>query len=92
MGEICPIDDRKSLIFDTVNTDGLALIGHDKVYLCGIGGNAADEDKHVSDRIDAASMELPFSAGEQDGVGEGISLDDVHLAIHEAEADLIAPG
>ena len=56
MGEISPVDDCKSLIFDTVNTDGLALIGHDKIYLCGIGGNAADEDKHVSDRIDAASM------------------------------------
>lgn len=56
MGEISPVDDCKSLIFDTINADGLALIRHDKVYLRGIGGNAADEDKHVSDRIDAASM------------------------------------
>ena len=56
MSEISPVDDSKSLIFDTINIDGLALIGHGKIYLCGIGGNAADEDKHVSDRIDAASM------------------------------------
>lgn len=56
MGEISPVDDSKSLIFDTINTDGLAQIGHDKVYLCGIGRNAADEDKHVSDSTDAASM------------------------------------
>lgn len=56
MGEISPVDDSKSLIFDTINIDGLALIGHDKIYLCGISRNAADEDKHVSDRIDAASM------------------------------------
>lgn len=56
MGEISPVDDSKSLIFDTINTDGLALIRHDKVYLCGIGGNAAGEDEQVPDRIDAASM------------------------------------
>lgn len=56
MSEISPVDDSKSLIFDTINTDGLALIRHDKVYLCGIGGNAANKGKHVSDRIDAASM------------------------------------
>ncbi len=56
MSEISPVDDSKSLIFDTINIDGLALIRHDKVYLCGIGRNAADEDKHVSDSIHAASM------------------------------------
>ena len=56
MGEISPVDDSKSLIFDTINIDGLALIGHDKIYLCGIGRNAADVGKHVSDSVDAASM------------------------------------